>query len=139
MRRRNVLTVCSKWPKDHLCKIWGKNVRSGARYGCECSVLRDGGIRVIPTYSLTIGLPDMAITSSSLTLHIPKFSSKLSEQTSFPVQIHIRAWHSQQMGSKTNNLIAMCSPLSNQPTDSSLSRCFGGHLELIRHCFRAHS
>ena len=43
-----ILTVCSKWPKDSLCKIWGENVRSGAIYGCECNVLRDGGIRFIP-------------------------------------------------------------------------------------------
>ena len=48
--------VCSKWPKDHLCKIWGENVCSGARYGCECNVLRDGGIRVIPTGVLSDSL-----------------------------------------------------------------------------------
>ena len=46
---RNVLTVCSKLPKDYPCQVWGKNVRSGARYGCECNVLRDGEIRCIPT------------------------------------------------------------------------------------------
>ena len=25
-------------------KIWGENVSSGMRYGCECNVLYDGGI-----------------------------------------------------------------------------------------------
>ena len=49
VRRRDVLPVCSKCPKDHLSKIWGENVRSGVRYDCECNVLCDGGIRVIPT------------------------------------------------------------------------------------------
>ena len=42
--RRNIM-VCSKWPKDHLCKIWGKNVRWGARYVSECNVLHNGEIR----------------------------------------------------------------------------------------------
>ena len=36
--------------KDRLCKVWGENVRSGARYGCKCNVLRDGGIRFIQTH-----------------------------------------------------------------------------------------
>ena len=36
-------TEWRKWPKDHLCRIWGENIRSGVRYGCECNVLRNGG------------------------------------------------------------------------------------------------
>ena len=35
---KNILTVCDKWPKDYLCKMWGENVCSGVRYGCECTV-----------------------------------------------------------------------------------------------------
>ena len=42
--------------KDRLCKIWGENVRSGTRYGCECNVLCDGGIRFIHMGSPS-GLP----------------------------------------------------------------------------------
>ena len=38
----NNILLCSKWHKDHLCKIWGKNVRSGARYDCKDNVLRWG-------------------------------------------------------------------------------------------------
>ena len=30
----------------------GENVHSGTRYDCECNVLRDGGIRFIPTYGV---------------------------------------------------------------------------------------
>ena len=29
--------------------VWGENVCSGARYNCGCNVLRDRGIRFIPT------------------------------------------------------------------------------------------
>ena len=36
--------VCSKWSKDYLCQIRAENVCSGVRYGCECNVLRNGGI-----------------------------------------------------------------------------------------------
>ena len=35
-------------------QIWGENVCSGVRYSCECNVLRDGGIRFIPTQGVLI-------------------------------------------------------------------------------------
>ena len=68
-RRGNVLTVCSKWPKDYLCKIWGENIPSGARYGCECNVLHDGGIRFINSYVRSpIRLPSL-LCATMLSMH----------------------------------------------------------------------
>ena len=38
--------VGGKWPQVDLYRIWGENVCSGA---CECNVLRNGGVRFMPT------------------------------------------------------------------------------------------
>ena len=66
------------WPKDHLCRIWGKNIRLGVRYGCECNVLRDGSFLHRESYRT----PDTHTLVFRFFLHEEKEQSPLYQMMS---------------------------------------------------------